>query len=158
MSNLMIELADTITDARGTFRAWVMAGETGDGRWEGWLEFVPTDRDTDAVYATPIETRQHDRPTVALWASGLTHVYAEGALARATLQGRPPATAPLASTLQELVEVLDRRMPEIERAGETGIAAAANRLRSCAMERLAAAPEDRQRAVGRQRPSGASGR
>ena len=137
MSNLMMELPDTVADARGTFRAWVMAGESGDGRWEGWLEFVPADRDTAAVYATPIETRQHDRATVALWASGLTRVYAEGALARATVQHPPQAPSQLLLTLQELVDALDRRIPQIERIGEAAITADANRLRACAMQRIA---------------------
>lgn len=86
MSDLMMELSSPVSDLRGTFRAWVMAGEASDGRWEGWLEFVPSERDSSAVYRTPVETRQHDRATVARWASGLTHVYAEGALARATLE------------------------------------------------------------------------
>lgn len=137
MSDLMMELPETVSDARGTFRAWVMAGESGDGRWEGWLEFVPTDRDTSAVYATPIETRQHDRATVALWASGLSHVYTEGALARATCQERPVAASELLVTLEELVEALDRRIPQIERTGEAEITADATRLRACAIQRLA---------------------
>lgn len=136
MSELMMELPQTVSDARGTFRSWVMAGEAVDGRWEGWLEFVPTDRDTHAVYSTPIETHQHDRAAVSLWASGLSHVYAEGALARATLQHSPQDGPRLLLTLQELVEALDRRIPQIERIGEAEITADAVRLRACAMQRL----------------------
>ena len=136
MSDLMMELPNTVSDARGTFRAWVMAGESGDGRWEGWLEFVPADRDTSAVYATPVETRQHDRATMALWASGLTHVYAEGALARAEFQQRPQSELQLLVTLHELVEALDRRIPHIERVGEADITADASRLRARAMQRI----------------------
>ena len=136
MSDLMMELPNTVSDARGTFRAWVMAGESGDGRREGGLEFVPTDRDTSAVYATPVETRQHDRATMALWASGLTHVYAEGALARAECQQRPRSELQLLVTLHELVEALDRRIPHIERVGEAEITADASRLRARAMQRI----------------------
>lgn len=137
MSDMMMELPETVSDARGTFRSWVMAGEGADGRWEGWLEFVPTDRDTPDVYATPIETRQHDRAAISLWASGLSHVYAEGALGRATLQQRRPEdTSQLLVTLQELVEALDRRIPQIDRVGEAEIVADATRLRARATQRL----------------------
>ena len=137
MSEVMMELAEPVSDARGTFRAWAMAGEAADGRWEGWLEFVPADRDTSAVYATPIETHQHDRSAVSLWASGLSHVYAEGALARATLQQQSEASALLLVTLEELVDALDRRIPHIDRVGEAEIVADATRLRASATQRLA---------------------
>jgi len=137
MSDVMMELPETVIDARGSFRSWVMAGEAADGRWEGWLEFVPTDRDTADVYVTPVETRQHDRAAVLLWASGLSHVYAEGALARATLQPHPEAGSGLLRTLQELIEALDRRIPHIDRVGEAAIVADATRLRASAMQRLA---------------------
>ena len=40
-------------------------------------------------------------------------------------------------TLEELVEALDRRRPHIERVEEAEIAADANRLRACAMQRIA---------------------
>ena len=80
MSELKMELPPTVPDPRGTFRSWVMGDQAADGNWEGWLEFVPTNRDTAAVYLTPVETRQHDRAAVSVWASGLTHVYAEGRL------------------------------------------------------------------------------
>ena len=82
MDAVMMQLSDTVSDKRGTFHALVMARERNDGRWEGWLEFVPADKDS-CRYATPIETRQHDRVTMERWASGLTVVYADGALARA---------------------------------------------------------------------------
>ena len=137
MSDLMMEFPETVSDARGTFRAWAMAGESRDGRWEGWLEFVPTDRDTSAVYATPVETHQHDRETIARWASGLTHVYAEGALARATARQGTQRVSQLLITLEELVEALDRRIPQIERIGEADITADASRLRASALQRIA---------------------
>lgn len=38
--------------------------------------------------------------------------------------------------LRELVEALDRRLPHVERAGEGGIAAEAERLRALALDRL----------------------
>lgn len=88
------------------------------------------------VYATPIETRQHDGAAVSLWASGLSHVYAEGALARATLQQRPEVTSQLVFALQGLVDALDRRIPPIDRVGEVEIVADATRLRARATQRL----------------------
>ena len=137
MGDLMMEFPDTVSDARGTFRAWVMARQSDNGEWEGWLEFVPTDHDTSAVYATPIETRQCDRTTVALWASGLNHVHAGDALARATLQQGPRAAAQLLFSLEELVQAIDRRIPQTGRIGEAAITVDASRLRACAMQRLA---------------------
>ena len=38
--------------------------------------------------------------------------------------------------LEELVEALDRRRPQLERDGEAEIAADATRLRACAMQRI----------------------
>jgi hypothetical protein len=137
MTELMTTLPDTVSDARGSFRAWVMASASADGRWEGWLEFVPAEGETSAGYATPIETHQHDRATMALWASGLSHVYAEGALGRAILQRQPQVQSQLLVALHELVEALDRRIPQIERVGEADITADASRLRSRAVQRIA---------------------
>jgi hypothetical protein len=136
MDAVMMQLPETVSDERGTFHVRVMARERNDGSWEGWLEFVPADNDS-CRYVTPIETRQHDRVTMERWASGLTVVYADGALARA----RTPPTATAESdqllALQELIEALDRRVPHVERAGEAKIAADARRLRATASERVA---------------------
>jgi hypothetical protein len=123
MDAVMMQISETVSDERGTFHAIVMARERNDGSWEGWLEFVPVDNDS-CRYATPIETRQHDRVTMERWASGLTAVYADGALARA--RARDTATAQS-----------DQRVPHVERAGEAKIAADARRLRAAASERLA---------------------
>ena len=136
MDAVMMRLSETVSDERGTFHALVMARERSDGTWEGWLEFVPTDTDS-CRYATGIETRQHDRVTMERWASGLTAVYADGALARAqTLRAVTTESAQLLA-LQELIEALDRRVPHIERAGEGKIADDARRLRASASERIA---------------------
>lgn len=136
MTTVMMQLSEPVSDERGTFYARVMARERSDGSWEGWLEFVHPDNDS-CLYATAIETRQRDRVTMERWASGLTVVYAEGALARA----RPPHTATAESdqllALQELIEALDRRVPHVERAGERRIAEDARRLRAAASERIA---------------------
>ena len=136
MTAVMTQLSETVSDERGTFRARVMARETHDGSWEGWLEFVPPDKD-GGVYATPIETRQRDRVTMERWASGLTTVYASGALARArTLHTAHVESDDLLRALQELVQALDRRIPHVERAGEAKISDDARRLRTAASERI----------------------
>ena len=132
-----MQLSQTVSDDRGTFHARAMARERTDGTWEGWLEFVPPDTDGSRRYATPIETRQHDRVTMERWASGLTAVYADGALARARMQHPVTAESELLRALQELVQALDRRIPHVERAGEATIAADARRLRAEASARIA---------------------
>ena len=71
------------------------------------------------------------------WASGLTRVYAEGALARARPQPVPTEASQLVTMLEELVAALDRRLPHIERSGEVEIAADAQRLRAAALQRIA---------------------
>ena len=43
----------------------------------------------------------------------------------------------LLATLEELVDALDRRIPQVERIGELEITADANRLRACALQRIA---------------------
>ena len=134
---VLMQLSQTVSDERGTFHARAMARERNDGTWEGWLEFVPPEKDGSRRYATPIETRQHDRVTLERWASGLTAVYADGALARARMQQPATAESELIQTLQELVQALDRRIPQVERSGETKIAADARRLRAEASARIA---------------------
>ena len=136
MDAVMMRLSETVSDDRGTFHARVMARERNDGSWEGWLEFVPADNDS-CRYLTPIETRQHDRVTMERWASGLTVVYADGALARARTAHTATAESDQLLALQELIEALDRRVPHVERAGEATIAADARRLRATASERVA---------------------
>jgi hypothetical protein len=132
-----MEFPLTVSDTRGTFRAAAMAGECEDGSWEGWIEFTPVNQDTATVYTTPIETRHHDHATVARWASELTRVYAQQALARATLQERTRPASQMLLTLEELVQALDRRIPQTARAGEAAIVADAGRLRASAMQRMA---------------------
>jgi hypothetical protein len=58
-----------------------------DGRWEGWLEFMPDD--TSVVLRTERETTQRNLADLEHWASTLTPVYLQGALERA-LTPPPP--------------------------------------------------------------------
>jgi hypothetical protein len=57
-----------------------------DGLWEGWLEF--SNLESGAVIRTGRETTQPTRADTMYWATGLTRVYLEGALARALDPGR----------------------------------------------------------------------
>jgi hypothetical protein len=52
-----------------------------DGRWQGWVEFLPPRG--GRVLLSGRETIQPNRADLAYWASGLTPVYLEGALGRA---------------------------------------------------------------------------
>jgi hypothetical protein len=137
MSNLMMQLPDVVCDARGTFQVRAMARERSDGTWEGWLDFLPVGQDVSVGYATPIETHQHDSMAMERWASGLTRVYSEGALSRARIQRSATPGSELLFALEELVDALDRRIPQVERVGEAEITADANRLRACAIRRIA---------------------
>jgi len=137
MTNLMMQLSETVSDERGTFHPRAMARERSNGSWEGWLEFVPTGEDRSRIYVTPIETHQHDRMTMEYWASGLTGVYAEGALARARMKQTAIRESDLLVALQELVEALDKPRRHLERAGEGQILVDARRLRVSAIKRIA---------------------
>jgi len=137
MTDLMMQFPEAVADARGVFHPRAMARERDDGSWEAWLEFVPDDAEASIGYITPIETHQRDRVTMERWASGLTRVYAEGALSRAQMQQAAIAVPEPLLALQELVEALDRRTPQVERAGEAQIAADAERLRADAIQRIA---------------------
>jgi hypothetical protein len=61
-----------------------------DGRWEGWIEFVPTDE--SSVLRTSQETIQSDREALVYWATGLGAAFLEGALERAL---EPPPAVPV---------------------------------------------------------------
>jgi len=52
-----------------------------DGLWQGWIEFEPVDG--GATLRSGRETTQPNRQDALYWASGLSHVYLEGALRRA---------------------------------------------------------------------------
>lgn len=136
MTDLIMRFPEPVSSPRGVFSSCVRGRDRGDGSWEAWLEFTPAAPEAATAFVTGIETHQHDRVALERWASGLTRVYAEGALARATAL-HPPAAAELLAALQEIVEALDRRIPHVERASEPEIAADAKRLRAGALQRIA---------------------
>jgi len=75
-----------VTDDGSIYRARVCGRERSDRLWEGWVEFVPDDG--SPVLRTGRETTQPNLRDLEYWATGLTAVYLEGALAR-TLSGPP---------------------------------------------------------------------
>jgi hypothetical protein len=78
---ILVEFTDVVLkrDDR-TYRARVAGAESSNGMWRGWIEFVSPD---GTVVATGRETTQPNRDDTVYWATGLTAVYLEGALARA---------------------------------------------------------------------------
>jgi len=82
MAQVLAQFRDVLTDDnRISYRAHACGAEMADGKWQGWLEFIPLSG------ATPIrsarETTQPNRTDVVYWATGLTFVYLQGALQRA---------------------------------------------------------------------------
>ena len=65
-----------------------------ENQWEGWLEFVPLEGGT--TLRSPRETTQPNRVDTEYWATGLTHIYLEGALQRALdAANKPPQPQPV---------------------------------------------------------------
>ena len=68
MPEVITDLDYRIVDTMGReYYASVAGEEASDGRWEGWLEFVPLDNDL-SVLVTGTETWQPDRSSLAHWA------------------------------------------------------------------------------------------
>ncbi len=151
MAELIMRLP-AVWSARGVFSPCVMARDRGTGSWEGWLEFARADGSAAAGLVTGIETHQHDRVALERWASGLTLVYAEGALGRARTRHPDTTQSELLATLQEIVDALQRRIPHLEHAHELHLAADAKRLRTGAVERIAALRRQMSDAKGTRAP------
>ena len=89
MSEIIVKFDEPISTSDGRkFFAQAAGKETENGLWEGWLEFVPLDDSSTAV-CSERETTQPNRKNLEYWAQGLTVVYLQGALSRATTP--PPA-------------------------------------------------------------------
>ena len=111
MSEVIADLPYRIVNARGEEYYVSVAGEPrGDGRWEAWLEYVPTDESDPLLTST--ETTQATRADVIRWAETLTETYVQGAFDRAV-------TAGAASPVPRLVA----RRTVAEAAAEAAVAA-----------------------------------
>lgn len=82
MAKLIREHSTIVKDGEITYVVRVCAMERANGRWQGWLEFHPTD-ESNPVLRTGQETSQPSRLAIKYWAYGLEPIYLEGALARA---------------------------------------------------------------------------
>jgi hypothetical protein len=82
MAEVLRSFTDTIRDGDGEYHARVVGRAAADGRWEGWMEFVPLTPGGETLIS-PVESRQPEREHLVYWASGLSTIYAEGALRRA---------------------------------------------------------------------------
>ena len=95
MSELLLTFSQPVTDQSGTYVARAVGRQAADRMWEGWLEFLPVNRDAEAIIGS-VESRQPEREHLVYWATGLTPIYLEGALhrARAPLSVRVRAEEP----------------------------------------------------------------
>lgn len=84
---LIHEHSARVIDIDGTvYRAQIFGEQQPDGRWTGWIEFVPagdTSLHRGRWCRTGQETSQPDRAALEYWAGGLEPIYLDGALARA---------------------------------------------------------------------------
>jgi hypothetical protein len=55
----MMQLSETVSDERGAFHPRAMARERSNGSWRDGWSFL-SDEDRSCIYATAIETHQHD--------------------------------------------------------------------------------------------------
>ncbi len=82
--------------------ARVCGRKLADGWWEGWIEFHdpaggsgdPAADDAAPAHRTARETLQPSRRDLVYWATGLTHTFLEGALARALDSGHRERLGP----------------------------------------------------------------
>ena len=89
MAEVLVEFDAAFPGSDGANYAPRACARLGDdGLWEGWIEF--TDLDTGTAIRTGRETTQPTRDDAMYWATGLTRVYLEGALARALGPVHPP--------------------------------------------------------------------
>lgn len=107
-AEVLVVYAATATDAAGVrHTARACARERERGRWEVWFELEP--ETGGRRVRTSIETTQPDREAAARWACGISRVYLEGALARASESdpAREASVEPDLATVEEREAVLD---------------------------------------------------
>jgi hypothetical protein len=82
MAATLLQFQGPVAAPNGTLYVARAAGAEFDGpSWQGWIEFIPTSG--GPALRTSRETTQPNRVDLEYWATGLTPVYLEGALARA---------------------------------------------------------------------------
>lgn len=94
MAEVLVEFAEAVAAEDGrSYIARAVGSEMSDGRWQGWLEFVPADG-SETLHSAR-ETTQPNRDDTVYWATGLTAVYLEGSLRRAMNPLVRPAARPV---------------------------------------------------------------
>ncbi|MGH9141733.1 MAG: hypothetical protein ACRD2I_11425 [Vicinamibacterales bacterium] len=113
MAQVLALFPDVLTDPDDVaYRAHACGAEMSDGKWQGWIEFIPLNG--TAPIRSGRETTQPNRADTAYWATGLTTVYLEGALRR--------ALNPLVRTIAEPdTPAFDRPAPSMEHVPTTRI-------------------------------------
>lgn len=81
MAELLMEFAEPVANSGITYKAQACGAPVSGNLWEGWIEFLPLDG--GPLLRSGRETTQPNRDDAVYWATGLTPVYLEGALARA---------------------------------------------------------------------------
>ena len=105
MERVLLTYQTTLATPGGhTYRPRACGRDRADGTWEGWLEFVP--EDGTSIVRTNRETSQPNFVDLEYWATGVTPVYLEGALARALMPAFRPAK-PVAAGPPVSAPVLD---------------------------------------------------
>jgi len=88
MAQTLVQFDTQVVRADGAlYQARACGHERTDGLWEGWIEF--TSATTGEVVRTVRETTQPNLTDLTYWATGLSPVYLEGALARIFTARRP---------------------------------------------------------------------
>lgn len=91
MAEVLVQFAEPVVARDGNrYGARACGAEARDGMWQGWIEFLPLTG--GAAIRSGRETTQPNRQDTAYWATGLTPIYLEGALERAS----HPLTRPVA--------------------------------------------------------------
>ena len=91
MAETLVEFQGPVTGPDGLiYFARAVGAEVPGANWHGWIEFIPADG--GEPLCSPRETTQPNRADVEYWATGLTNVYLQSALARAL--PKPPKSAP----------------------------------------------------------------
>lgn len=89
MAELLVEFTEPVSSGEGkTYIARACGDEMPDGMWQGWIEFKPIGEGEPVRSGR--ETTQPNRTDTEYWATGLTPIFLEGALARALKPLRRP--------------------------------------------------------------------
>jgi hypothetical protein len=82
MAETLLQYQKPVVAPDGTaYEARACGGPMSGGTWQGWIEFAPVGGGPPV--RSRRETTQPNRTDTEYWATGLTHVYLEGALRRA---------------------------------------------------------------------------